>query len=164
MSQDAKPKQRVVGLARYTDQQLRTELDRRARAAGKPAAQWVGKTRPGDGLLLQVTEQWSGTGPDATWSRQIVFDLLTRDNNGNPFWLVGSTPFAEGDISVNADVYYLAANNTPTPWGKAVFSFPNCNELDMKLTPNAGLPAPAPSFGGTQQFSRLFSANGMICE
>ena len=43
MSQDAKPKQWGGGLARYTDQQLRTELDRRARAAGKPAAQWVGK-------------------------------------------------------------------------------------------------------------------------
>jgi len=43
MSQDAKPKPRAVGLARYSDQQLRAELDRRARAAGKPAAQWVGK-------------------------------------------------------------------------------------------------------------------------
>ena len=42
-AQDAKPRQRMIGLARYTDQQLRTELDRRARAAGKPAAQWVGK-------------------------------------------------------------------------------------------------------------------------
>ncbi len=131
---------------------------------GYAAAQWVGKTRPSDGLLLQVSEQWSGTGPDATWSRQIVFDLLTRDNNGNPFWLVGSAPFAEGDISINADVYYLAANNTPTRWGAAVFSFPNCNGLDIKLSPNAGLPASVPSFGGTQQFGRLFSANGMICE
>ncbi len=43
MSQDATPKPRAVGLARYSDQQLRAELDRRARAAGKPAAQWVGK-------------------------------------------------------------------------------------------------------------------------
>ncbi len=43
MSHDAKPKPRAVGLARYSDQQLRAELDRRARAAGKPAAQWVGK-------------------------------------------------------------------------------------------------------------------------
>ena len=43
MSQDATPKPRAVGLARYSDQQLRAELDRRARASGKPAAQWVGK-------------------------------------------------------------------------------------------------------------------------
>uniref|UniRef100_UPI0026215061 hypothetical protein n=1 Tax=Dokdonella sp. TaxID=2291710 RepID=UPI0026215061 len=94
---------------------------------GYAAAQWVGKTRPGDGLLMQVTEQWSGQGPSATWSRQIVFDLLTRDTNGNPFWLIGSAPFDEGAIRVDADVYYLGANNAQTRWGRAVFSFNHCN-------------------------------------
>ncbi|MFZ6696801.1 hypothetical protein ACO0J1_13625 [Stenotrophomonas acidaminiphila] len=43
MAQDAKPKPRAFGLARYSDDQLRAELDRRARASGKPAAQWIGK-------------------------------------------------------------------------------------------------------------------------
>lgn len=131
---------------------------------GYAAAQWVGKTRPGDGLLVQVSEQWSGTGPDATWSRQVVFDLLTRDNNGNPFWLIGSAPFLEGDLSVSADVYYLAANNAQTRWGSVVLSFPSCNDFSMKLTPNGGLPGSVPTFSGTQQFARLFSANGMVCE
>ncbi|WP_300617274.1 hypothetical protein [Dokdonella sp.] len=131
---------------------------------GYAAAQWVGKTRPGDGLLMQVTEQWSGQGPSATWSRQIVFDLLTRDTNGDPFWLIGSAPFDEGAIRVDADVYYLGANNAQTRWGKAVFSFNHCNRLEMNLSPNAGLSAPVPVFSGVNQFDRLFSANGMVCE
>jgi len=42
-SQDTTPKPRTLALARYSDEQLRAELDRRARAAGKPAAQWIGK-------------------------------------------------------------------------------------------------------------------------
>lgn len=43
MSPGVKPKPRTPALARYSDEQLRAELDRRARAAGKPAAQWIGK-------------------------------------------------------------------------------------------------------------------------
>ncbi|MCG8275384.1 hypothetical protein [Stenotrophomonas sp. NLF4-10] len=43
MAQDAKPKPRTFALACYSDEQLRNELDRRARAAGKPATQWIGK-------------------------------------------------------------------------------------------------------------------------
>ncbi len=131
---------------------------------GYAAAQWIGKTRTSDGLLMQVAEQWSGTGANATWSRQIVFDLLTRDNNGDPFWLIGSSAFAEGATSVSTDVYYLGKNNAQTRWGRATFTFPHCNRLDVNLTPNSGMPASVPTFGGVNQFSRLFSANGMLCE
>lgn len=131
---------------------------------GYAAAQWVGVTRPGDGLLMQVSEQWSGSGANATWSRQIVFDLLTRDNNGDPFWLIGTNSFAEGATSVTSDVYYLGKNNAQLRWGKATFSFPHCNRLDVTFTPAGGLPSSVPAISGSNRFSRLFSANGMLCE
>lgn len=43
MAGEYKGKPKGAGLARYTDQQLRDELDRRARAGGKPATQWIEK-------------------------------------------------------------------------------------------------------------------------
>lgn len=130
---------------------------------GYAAAQWTSDAR-NEGLLMQITEQWTGSGPDATYSRQVVFDLLTRDLNGNPFWLVGSALFNEGDISVTSNAYYLADGTDTPAWGKVTFVFPHCDRLDVTFVPNGGLPAPVPSISGTYQYDRLFSANGMACE
>lgn len=131
---------------------------------GYAAAQWVGKTRPDDGLLVQISEQWTGTGADATYSRQLIFDLLTKDQNGNAIWLVGNAPFNKDALSVTMDALYI---NGPRPfphWGKVTFTFPHCNRLDVNFVPDGGLPSPVPVINGSAEYSRLFSANGMMCE
>ncbi|MFC4818853.1 hypothetical protein [Dokdonella ginsengisoli] len=131
---------------------------------GYAAAQWVGKTRPDDGLLVQISEQWTGTGADATYSRQLVFDLLTKDQNGNAIWLVGNAPFNEGGRSITMDAFYISGPRPFPHWGKVTFTFPHCSRLDMSFTPDGGLPASAPVINGSAEYSRLFSANGMMCE
>jgi hypothetical protein len=127
---------------------------------GYAAAQWV-NVPLNEGLLVQVTEQGQANG---TTQRQLVFDLLTQDLNHNPLWLVGNAPFAVGATSIEMDAIYLGANLTHLPWGKAKFVLQDCGHIDVTFTPNAGLPAPIPSFAGTTTYGRLFDANGMVCE
>ncbi len=131
---------------------------------GYAAAQWVGKTRPDDGLLVQISEQWTGVGADATYSRQLVFDLLTKDQNGNAIWLVGNAPFNKDALTVTTDAFYITGPRPFPHWGKVTFTFPHCNRLDMSFTPDGGLPAPVPVITGNAEYTRLFSANGMMCE
>ncbi len=127
---------------------------------GYAAAQWTNGERQ-HGLLVQVTENVNAEGVVA---RQIVYDLLTQDTEGNPFWIVGSTPIAEGADSVTVDAYSLGKELALVPWGKATFKLKHCNRLDVTYEPNADLEAPVPSFDGTISYDRLFTANGMTCE
>ncbi|HEY0178328.1 MAG TPA: hypothetical protein VGC30_01710 [Dokdonella sp.] len=130
---------------------------------GYAAAQWIGGVTGDDGLLVQVSEAWDST-TQTSFSRQVVFDLLTKDQNGNPIWLLGNGPFDEGATSTTIDTFYLGDGLSHVPWGSATLTLNDCNELDVTFTPNGGLPSPVPSFGGTFQYGRLFSENGMVCE
>lgn len=125
---------------------------------GYAAAQWVAT---GEGLIVQVSEQYDSSGK---MTRQLIFDLLTEDLNGNPLWLVGNAAFATGTTSLNLDTIYLGPGLTQKPWGKANIQMPSCGELDVTFTPNSNLPSPIPSFGGLTTYNRLFDANGMVCE
>lgn len=127
---------------------------------GYAAAQWT-SLDPNHGLLVQVAEQYNA---DGAMTRQLVYDLLLKDLDGNPFWLVGNAPFAVGTTSLTLDAYYLDADLATRPWGKATFQMKNCNLLEVTYTPNADLAAPVPSFEGVIAYDRLFSANGMLCE
>jgi hypothetical protein len=126
---------------------------------GYAAAQWINLDTD-DGLLVQIAEQYDG----GAMTRQLVFDLLVRDLNGNPFWLVGNAPFPLGAKELEVGTYYLGNGGDKPAWGKATFRLQNCNRLDVVFTPNTDLVAPVPSFQGTRSYMRLFSANGMLCE
>lgn len=125
---------------------------------GYAAAQWASSN---EGLLVQVSEQYDSSG---RMTRQLIFDLLTRDLNGNPLWLVGNAAFPVGATSVNVDTIYLGPGLTHVPWGKVKVVMPSCGELDVTFTPNARLPAPIPSFSGLTTYGRIFDPNGMVCE
>lgn len=127
---------------------------------GYAAAQWINLDTD-DGLLVQIAEQYDGGG---AMTRQLVFDLLVRDLDGNPFWLVGNAVFPLGAKEIEVGAYYLGNGGDKPAWGKATFRLHNCNRLDVTFAPNAGLVAPVPSFQGTRPYTRLFSANGMLCE
>jgi hypothetical protein len=127
---------------------------------GYAAAQWY-NTDFNEGLLLQVTEQEQS---DGSIVRQLVFDLLTQDTNGDPLWLVGNAAFDVGQRVVTVDTIYLGPGLAHLPWGQATFQFPDCNHLSVNFTPDAGLPDPIPSFSGVTTYTRLFTENGMTCE
>jgi len=127
---------------------------------GYTAAQWVGGPR-NEGLLVQVTEQPQ---TDGSTVRQVVFDLLTKDTNGDPLWLVGSASFPVGTPSLVVNLGYLGNQLTLTPWGTARIELVDCNHLDVTFTPNSQLPSPIASFSGLTTYERLFNANGMVCE
>lgn len=135
---------------------------------GYIAAQWQNYEFD-EGLIVQMAEAYDPSHPKR---RMLIFDLLTQDLNGQPFWLVGSAPFdapIQGTTSLNLDTYYLGAHQSAggfklNPWGKAKFVLSSCNKLEVTYTPNAGLPAPVPSFSGVTIYERLLSANGMLCE
>jgi hypothetical protein len=127
---------------------------------GYAAAQWVGGPRS-EGLLVQITEQPQTNGSTV---RQLVFDLLTKDTNGDPLWLVGNAAFAEGAQSLIVNTNYLGNQLTQSPWGTAKFELVDCNHLDVTFSPNSQLPSPIASFSGLSSYDRLFSANGMLCE
>ena len=125
---------------------------------GYAAAQWINGD---EGLLVQISEQYDSSGK---MTRQLVFDLLTADLDGNPIWLVGNAGFPVGATSLNVDTIYLGAGLSHQPWGKVNIQMPSCGALDVTFTPNSGLPAPIPSFSGLTTYGRLFDANGMVCE
>jgi hypothetical protein len=137
-----------------------TYPDRPMPLDGYAAAQWT-NAELGHGLLVQIAEQY---GADGTMTRQLVYDLLLKDLDGNPFWLIGNAPFPLGATSITLDAGYLGANLGLQPWGKATFQLKHCNRLEVTYTPNADLAAPVPSFDGMIVYDRLFSANGMLCE
>jgi hypothetical protein len=127
---------------------------------GYAAAQWINTTL-NEGLLIQVTEQPQS---DGSTVRQMVFDLLTQDNNGDPLWLVGNAAFPVGQTSLPMDLIYLGNGLSHNPWGHATVSVKDCNTLEVTFAANAGLPAPIPGFDGLTEYQRIFSANGMVCE
>lgn len=127
---------------------------------GYAAAQWT-NGELGHGLLVQVAEQYNA---DGSMTRQLVYDLLLKDLDGNPFWLVGNAPFAVGATSLTIDAGYLGPDLASHLWGKATFQLKHCNRLEVTYAPNADLAAPVPSFEGVIVYDRLFSANGMLCE
>lgn len=127
---------------------------------GYAAAQWV-NTSLNQGLIVQVAEQYDASHPTR---RQLGFDLLTEDLNGNPLWLIGNAAFEIGTTSLNINTAYLGSGLAQLPWGTANVQIQDCNHLNMTFSPNAGLPSPIPSFSGLITYSRLFSPNGMLCE
>jgi hypothetical protein len=127
---------------------------------GYAAAQWINTTL-NEGLLIQVTEQPQS---DGSIVRQMVFDLLTQDNNGDPLWLVGNAAFPVGQTSLPMDLIYLGNGLSHNPWGHATVSVRDCNTLEVTFDANSGLPASIPAFDGLTEYQRIFSANGMVCE
>lgn len=128
---------------------------------GYAAAQYYNTTR-NEGLLVQMAEGYSSSNP---YRRQIIFDLLTTDRNGAPFWLVGSAAFGNTfPTSLKVPVGYLVNGNVTQPWGNATLVLRNCNQLEVTFAPQAGLAAPVPSFSGTVAYDRIFAANGLMCE
>lgn len=127
---------------------------------GYSAAQWI-NTEFNEGLLVQVTEQLQSNG---STQRQLVFDLLTEDLNGDPLWLVGNAAFAVGQTSITIDTNYLGNNLSQIAYGTAKFEVSDCNHLDVTFTANPGLPSPIPTINGLTTYDRLFTPNGMSCE
>jgi len=130
---------------------------------GYAAAQWF-NSEFNEGLIVQVAEAYDAANP---LRRQLGFDLLTEDTNGDPLWLVGNAAFdpkASGVTSLKLDLGYLVNGNTLKPWGTATVQMNSCNELKVTYAPDANLPAPIPSISGATTYGRIFSANGMVCE
>lgn len=126
---------------------------------GYSAAQWI-NTEFNEGLLLQVTEQYEG----GNMVRQVVFDLLTEDSNGDPLWLVGNAAFPVYQRSLEIELGYLGNGLDLIPWGTATIEATDCNHLDVDYAGRGDLPAPIPTFSGVTTYERLFAANGMVCE
>lgn len=127
---------------------------------GYAAAQWI-NAELNEGLLLQVTE---AVGSNGALQRQIVFDLLLEDTNGDPLWLVGNAAFLPNDRSLEIELGYLVNGLQLQPWGTATVEVADCNHLDVTYVPNDGLAEPIPTFSGLTTYDRLFTANGMTCE
>lgn len=127
---------------------------------GYSAAQWV-NYEFNEGLIVQVTEQLQS---DGSTLRQLVFDLLTRDNNGDPLWLVGNAAFPVGALNVTVNIAYLGNDLNQIPYGTAKVQVRNCNAMDVTFTANQGLPATIPVINGLTTYTRLFNPNGMVCE
>ena len=127
---------------------------------GYAAAQWY-NTEFNEGLLVQVAEQLQSNGSTI---RQLVFDLLTQDNAGNPLWLVGAAPFNVGDTDVTIDTIYLGNNLAHINYGSVKVSVTDCNHLDVTFSPLSNLPPQIPRITGTTTYDRLLTANGMSCE
>jgi hypothetical protein len=127
---------------------------------GYTAAQWINTTL-NEGLLVQITEQLQ---PNGSTLRQLVFDLLTEDLNGDPLWLVGNTSFGVGATTLTVNTSYLGNGLSQLPWGTATFEIEDCNHLNVTFAANNGLPNPIPGFNGLTVYQRLFSPNGMVCE
>jgi len=146
----------TFNLGDYTDNGLAAlPLD------GYAAAQYYNTAR-NEGLIVQMAEDYDAANP---YRRQLGFDLLTTDLNGAPFWLVGSAAFDNTfPTSLSVPVTYLVNGNTTQPWGNATVVLRNCNQLDVTFAPNDRLSAPVPSFSGKVTYSRIFAANGMVCE
>lgn len=127
---------------------------------GYAAAQWV-NAEFNEGLLLQVTE---AIGPNNALQRQVVFDLLLEDTNGDPLWLVGNAAFAVNARSLEIELGYLGNGLQLLPWGTATIEVADCNHLDVAYVANDGLAEPIPVFSGLKTYDRLFTSNGMGCE
>ena len=127
---------------------------------GYSAAQWY-NTEYNEGLLVQITEQHQSNGSVV---RQLVFDLLTEDTQGNPLWLVGNAAFAVGQTRITVDTNYLGNGLSLHTFGTADFEVTDCNHVDVTFHPVGNLPAPIPAISGTTTYDRLFTPNGMSCE
>jgi len=127
---------------------------------GYSAAQWI-NTQFNEGLIVQMTEQPQSNGSTV---RQLVFDLLIEDLNGDPLWLVGNAAFSVGQTNLTVQTNYLGNNLTQIPYGTAKFEVRDCNHLDVTFSANPGLPAPIPTINGLTTYDRLFTPNGMTCE
>lgn len=128
---------------------------------GYAAAQYYNASL-NEGLLVQVAEGYDGAHPAR---RQVIFDLLTLDTNNQPFWIVGSAAFDQiGATTLSIPLTYLTTGNTTRNWGSATIKLRNCNAIDVTFSANSGLPAPVPAFSGLTTYSRIFNANGLMCE
>lgn len=130
---------------------------------GYAAAQWYNPER-NEGVIVQVAEGYDGDNPRR---RQVVIDLLTKDPAGKPFWIVGSAafdPVAGGVRGLDIPVSYLVAGNATADWGSIHIALTNCTRMDVAFTPKTGLPQDVPVINGTITYTRLLSANGMLCE
>jgi len=130
---------------------------------GYAAAQWYNPER-NEGLIVQVAEGYDVANPRR---RQVVVDLLTKDGNEQPFWIVGSAafdPVAGGVRALDIPVSYLTTGNATLDWGRIHVSLHDCTRMDVEFTPNQTLAAGVPVITGTISYTRLLSANGMLCE
>lgn len=130
---------------------------------GYAAAQWYNPER-NEGIIVQVAEGYDTANPRR---RQVVIDLLTLDTSGKPFWIVGNAafdPVAGGVRGLDIPAYYLVTNNAIEDWGSVHISLTDCTHMKAVFTPKTGLPTGVPVINGSITYSRLLSANGMLCE
>ncbi len=132
---------------------------------GYSAAQWINPVL-NEGLIMQVTEQPQANGSTV---RQVVFDLLLADNNGDPLWLVGNAAFPVGTKSLDIDLAYLGNTGQTSqfpqiPWGTATIEVADCNHVEVTYNSLPQSDASIPVFDGLTVYQRLFAPNGMVCE
>jgi hypothetical protein len=136
--------------------------------SGYLSTNWYDRTKPGEGLVIQVYEA-----PGNTTSLVFFFTWFAFDDNGTPFWFFGQATVPRGTRVVNAPMGYLTGGgfagsggsvSAPQVWGTTTFRFSDCNTLQLGFTANAGLPAGVPSASGTREWTRVASVNNLACE
>ncbi|MEE9413309.1 MAG: hypothetical protein V3V22_09700 [Methylococcales bacterium] len=120
---------------------------------------WYKATEEGHGFVINISEDNSGQLTFlATW--------YVYDTEGKQMWLLGSTPFSEGDMSVTVPVIVTQGamfNNfnsndvVRTEWGTLTFEFSSCGEGVVNYNPVLNFPA------GAVTIERLTNTAGINC-
>ncbi len=121
----------------------------------------------GEGIQIEVGDVNSA-------SHFISVAWYTFDDQGFPYWLIGSTQFSIGATSVGPFTMYYGANggfagdfgsSAPfTSWGTITVSFPDCNTMQFSYASNAALPEPVPVGTGSRTWTRTTQLNGLTCQ
>jgi hypothetical protein len=99
---------------------------------------WGGKTRSGEGFLIDVAHNLMG-------DTIVVVSFYTYDSLGNQVWLIGSGTAVGNSAEVTLVMPAGAmwgddfdpGDNVETPWGTGTFTFTSCGSGQMALAPNA---------------------------
>jgi len=127
---------------------------------------WYDPARSGEGILFEVGERADG-------SRFVFFSWFTYDQDGDPYWLVGTTNVAVGARTITVPALYFddggfagafdPAGLENKPWGSVTFTFPTCNSLTLQFA-STHADNDTPVGSGTRTWSRLSGVNGFLCQ
>lgn len=120
---------------------------------------WYKASEDGLGFVVNISQDESGQLTFlATW--------YVYDNQGNQMWLIGSTPFNEGDMNVTVPVIvtkgaifdtFNSNDVVRTDWGTLTFEFTDCNHGTVTHEPILDFPS------GTTSIERLTNTAGARC-
>jgi hypothetical protein len=136
--------------------------------SGYLSSNWYDRTKPGEGLVIQVYES-----PTDRNNLVFFFTWFAFDNDGFPLWLFGQATAPRGARSITAPVGYITGGgfaggggtaSAPQPWGTTTFRWPHCNALDLSFAANPGLPSWLPSATGSRVWTRVANVNNLACE